>query len=74
VETSDQEMFNALTEALGYSGSPLYTSVRPGEIHRICLDASKAQKELGWKSRFTLGEGLFQAAEYYKSLAGLASG
>ncbi|MBE9502265.1 MAG: NAD-dependent epimerase/dehydratase family protein [Chloroflexi bacterium] len=73
VETSDQAMFDALAKALGYAGSPLYTSARPGEIHRICLDSSKAQKELGWKPRFTLGEGLSQATEYYKSLAGLAS-
>ena len=73
VETSDQEMFDALAKALGYTGSPLYVPARPGEIHRICLDSSKAQQELGWKPRFTLGEGLSQATEYYKSLAGLAS-
>lgn len=73
VETSDQAMFDALAKALGYTGSPIYTSARPGEIYRICLDSSKAQKELGWKPRFTLGEGLSQATEYYKSLAGLAS-
>ncbi len=73
VGTSDQEMFDALAEALGYTGSPVYASVRQGEIHHIYLDSSKAQRELGWKSRFTLREGLSQAVEYYKSLAGLAS-
>lgn len=68
LETSDQEMFDALAQALGYTGSPIYAPVRQGEIHRICLDSSKAQKELGWKPRFTLKGGLLQAAEYYKSL------
>jgi UDP-glucose 4-epimerase len=65
-------MFDTLAETLAYTGSPIYASVRPGEIHRICLDSSKAQKELGWKSRFTLSEGLSQAAAYYRSLTGPA--
>ena len=72
VETSDQEMFDTLAETLAYTGSPIYASVRPGEIHRICLDSSKAKKELGWKPKFTLSEGLSQAAEYYRSLTGPA--
>ncbi len=73
VETSDREMFDTLARAVAYTGSPVYASVRPGEVHRICLDSSKAQKELGWKPRFTLREGLSQAVEYYKSLAGRIS-
>jgi len=72
VETSDQEMFDTLAKTLAYTGSPIYASVRPGEIHRICLDLSKAKKELGWEPKFTLSEGLSQAAEYYRSLTGPA--
>ena len=70
VETSDQEVFDTLAEVLGYTGSPHYTSVRPGEINRICLDSSKAQKELGWNPQITLRQGLSQTAEYYKLSAG----
>lgn len=73
LETSDQEMFNTLAQAVAYTGSPVYASVRPGEVHRICLDSSKARKELGWKPRFTLREGISQAVEYYKGLAGRIS-
>lgn len=68
VETSDQEVFDTLADVLGYTGSPRYASVRPGEIQRICLDSSKARKELGWNPKFTLREGLAEAAEYYRSL------
>ena len=73
IETSDQEMFDTLADVLGYTGSPLYASVRPGEIHRICLDSSKAQKELSWHPEFSLRQGLSQTAEHYKLLAGRAS-
>jgi UDP-glucose 4-epimerase len=70
VETSDQEIFNALAEALGYEGSPLYTSVRPGEIQRISLDWSKAERELGWRPRLSLEEGVEKTVGYYKAQYG----
>ena len=60
VETSDREMFDTLAEVLGYSGNPIYAPVRSGEICRICLDATKAQKELGWRAQLSLKEGLLQ--------------
>lgn len=67
VETSDQEIFDALAEALGYQGAPLYTQVRKGEIQRICLDWSKAQQELGWCPKLPLKEGIGKTVAYYKS-------
>lgn len=72
-ETSDQEMFDTQADVLGYTGSPLYAPVRPGEIHRICLDSSKAQRELNWYPKFSLRHGLSQTAEHYKLLARQAS-
>lgn len=70
VETSDKEMFDALARVLGYSGEPRYTQVRTGEIYRICLDASKVQRELGWQAQFSLEEGLVQAMSYYRARFG----
>ena len=67
VETSDQKTFDTLAEMLGYSGNPLYAPVRTGEIYHICLDATKAQKELGWKPRLSFEEGLSQAVSYYQT-------
>jgi len=65
VETSDQDIFNAIARALGYSSSPLYTSVRPGEIQRICLDWSKADRELGWRPKTTLKDGIAKTVSYF---------
>jgi UDP-glucose 4-epimerase len=70
VETSDQEMFNLLAQLTGYQSDPHYAPVREGEIHRICLDWSKAQKELGWQPRLSLKEGLAETVNYYRSVLG----
>ena len=65
VETSDQDIFDAIARALGYSSSPIYTSVRPGEIQRICLDWSKAEQELGWSPKTTLKDGIAKTVDYF---------
>ena len=70
VETSDKEMFDTLAKVLGYSGNPIYAPVRTGEIYRTCLDAAKAQKELGWEARLSLQEGLLQTVSYYQTRFG----
>jgi UDP-glucose 4-epimerase len=70
VETSDQEIFNLLAELTGYQSNPHYASVREGEIYKICLDWSKAQKELGWQPQFLLRDGLRETVNYYQNLLG----
>lgn len=67
VETSDQEMFDAMAELLGYRSPPHYAPVRKGEVFRICLQCSKAQRELGWQPRLALKDGLSQTITYYRS-------
>ena len=70
VKTSDREMFDSLAEVLSYSGNPIYAPVRTGEIYHICLDATKAQKELGWQAQLSLEEGLLQTVSYYQARFG----
>ena len=70
VETSDHEMFDLLAGLTGYKGNPHYAPVRKGEIYRICLDYSKAQKEIGWQPQFLLREGLRETVDYYRSMSG----
>ncbi len=69
VETSDQEIFDTMASVLGYKGKPIYAPVRKGEVYRISLECSKARKELGWRPRLSLKEGVAQTAEYYRKLA-----
>jgi len=67
VETSDQDIFDAVADALGYRSPPLYTSVRPGEIQRISLDWSKAERELGWRPKLILKEGIAKTVAYFRA-------
>lgn len=66
VETSDKKMFDTLAKVLGYSGNPRYAPVRAGEVYRICLDARKAQQEMGWQAGLSLEEGLIQTVSFYE--------
>ena len=67
VETSDQEIFDAVAEAVGYDDPPLYTSVRPGEVQRMCLDWSRAEQELSWHPKLSLMEGITKTVDYFKA-------
>lgn len=69
IETSVKQIFDTLAEALSYKGSPIYAPAQQGEVQRSCLNWSKAQRELGWRPKLQLKEGILKTMEYYKSLA-----
>ncbi len=66
-ETSVKQIFDVLAEALDYKGSPVYASAREEEVNRMCFDWAKAQRELGWRPKLTLKEGILNTIEYYKA-------
>jgi len=68
VETSVNQIFDMLAEALGYEGSPVYAPAPQGEVQRYCLAWGKAQRELGWRPRLTLREGILNTLEHFKAL------
>lgn len=57
-EVSVLELLASLQEVLGTRVEPRYDPPRPGEVRRICLDASRAREELGWRPTTPLAEGL----------------
>lgn len=69
VQTTDQEVFNLVRELLGKMVRPKYAARRPGEIDRICLDISKADRILGWKPRISLAEGARRTTAYFEEQA-----
>jgi UDP-glucose 4-epimerase len=57
-QTSVAEVHRLIAAVLDGSVPPCYGAARTGELHTIALDASKAQRELGWKPAVDLEEGI----------------
>jgi UDP-glucose 4-epimerase len=58
VETDVLTLWNVLKAVAGSSVEPQLADLRPGELQRSCLDASRAQRELGWQASVSIEEGL----------------
>jgi UDP-glucose 4-epimerase len=65
--TSVNEIFAIMREITGYEHEPVYGPPKLGETFRIYLDASKAQRELGWKPTMPLREGLERTVAYFRN-------
>lgn len=50
-----------------------YVADRPGHDKRYAIDASKIERELGWKPRETFGSGLRKTVEWYLANGGWVS-
>jgi UDP-glucose 4-epimerase len=58
VETDVMTVWTVLKQASGSDVEPTLADLRPGELKRSCLDASRAQRELGWRPTVAIGDGL----------------
>ncbi|MDP3725384.1 MAG: NAD-dependent epimerase/dehydratase family protein [Nanoarchaeota archaeon] len=57
-EITDDRVFQLVADEIEYKGNPNYAPFREGENLRISLDASRAEKILGWKPKISLEEGV----------------
>jgi UDP-glucose 4-epimerase len=69
IQTTDQQVFDLVRDLLGKSVQPKYASRRPGEIDRICLDISKAERLLAWSPVVSLTEGARRTVYYFQQKA-----
>lgn len=69
-QVTDLEVFEAVRDAIGVSVEPIFDRKRPGEIDRICLDASRARAALGWKPLIPFKEGVSRTVQYWKEKTG----
>ena len=58
VETDVASVWADLSSAAGKQIEPRLADLRPGELEHSCLDASLAERELGWRPRVPIAEGL----------------
>jgi UDP-glucose 4-epimerase len=57
-ETSVLELYQRIQKAAGVEREPEFAAARAGELQRSVLDPSLAQRELGWKPRSSIDDGL----------------
>lgn len=58
VETSVLDIHAALTKAVGSDAAPVHEAALPGEVRRIFLSVERAGRELGWRPRVALEDGI----------------
>jgi UDP-glucose 4-epimerase len=63
VETDVATVWSELSKAAGKQIEPELADLRPGELEHSCLDASLAERELGWHAEVPIGEGLRRTYE-----------
>jgi nucleoside-diphosphate-sugar epimerase len=51
-------VWSELRKAAGSNLEPELSELRPGELQNSCLDASLAERELGWRAQVGIEEGL----------------
>jgi len=68
-QTSDDDIFFAVRDALGVDIKPKHTDFRPGEVLHIALNAERAARDLSWQPRFALAEGMAETVAHYRERA-----
>jgi UDP-glucose 4-epimerase len=58
VETDVLSVWRELSEAAGVDIEPELADLREGELEHSCIDASRAQRELGWRPQMSITDGL----------------
>jgi UDP-glucose 4-epimerase len=66
VETTVLELGGMISEACGRPFEPEIAPPRPGEVQRIAIDSSLAERELGWTARTALPDGLAETAASFR--------
>lgn len=66
IETTVNELYAALTEAVGVSRPAGYAAPRPGEQRRSALDARRAAEMLDWRPRVSLPEGVRRTVDHFR--------
>ncbi len=67
IETSVNEVLKSLAKETKKEVKPRYAMAKKGEQKRSCLDYSKAKKELGWRPRHSLEEGLRETIKWFSN-------
>jgi UDP-glucose 4-epimerase len=65
-ETSIREIFDLMAEVSGYGQAPKLGPARKGDVVRIALDPSQAERDLGWRASMPLYDGLAKTFAFFR--------
>jgi len=63
--TTTGELYHQIATLLESDIKPKQMGARPGDIHRSCLDISKAREVLNWSPETSLQEGIEKTIDYF---------
>jgi UDP-glucose 4-epimerase len=66
IETSVQQLYDAMAKLTGFRAAADYKPARAGELQRSAIDPGRAELHLGWKPFTTLEEGLARTLEHFQ--------
>jgi UDP-glucose 4-epimerase len=66
VETSVNELYQAMAAAAGVTEPAVHGQARPGELARSCLDPGRARMHLGWEPWTDLSGGVTDVLAYFR--------
>ena len=66
-QTTVAEVHRMIAAALDEASMPRYAAARTGELDAIALDATKAERELGWRPAVDLAEGIRRTMQWLRA-------
>ncbi|MBN4064850.1 GDP-mannose 4,6-dehydratase [Dehalococcoides mccartyi] len=66
IGTSPNRIFELIAELCDYHDAPVHVAPRAGDIEKIYLDVSKAQRELDWVPSVSFEDGLKSTVEWFR--------
>jgi UDP-glucose 4-epimerase len=70
VETSVQQLYDAMARVVGFEEPARYALPRAGDLRRSALDPGRAAIHLAWKPWTPLGEGLQRTIDWFRAPRG----
>jgi len=66
VQTTDQEVYDAVAAAVGFGEPPIYGEERAGDVRHSAVDPSRARQVLGWAPTVSFREGVKLTVQYQR--------
>lgn len=66
VQTTDRELHSLVAAAANVADDPVHAPARLGDLRASALDASRAQRELGWLPSVDLPAGVAATVDYFR--------